>query len=678
MNKRVLTFFILFLLGSGQAFSMQPREFRLDARVTANKATYVDFLMEIEQSDRPVKLYCFAYDIALEDFQLLHTLRPLRELTVAGATGAKVYVPAYVRVLEIVDCLEVEGLTSSRFLNGTVYVDDLPNLHTITINNCQEFELNEAFARKASNLKELHVFGGVCGIRTVRLESLPKTLEKLTLDGGAVPYVTDRELKTIFERFSNLKKLCLTNCALSPGAAKYLSNLEKSVLERFEEITIPLCNGLERFLHTCMTVGIHVDLHVPQKSKSSILVRKYVADYKMCLSQDPLIPDIKCFLCGFLFLYDLLKLRRVSSEWKGIVDYYITMHDDGRLFTIIWNCRRTSYICYPIIKFAKNTARSLKIKAKGTLSKDDFDWLVVVPNVQEFEFGDCYQVSAEHFKKLFTAWKKLKVLHASSCAPRSLTDLPPSLERLRCSSKTEGVITGEQLQDALSRLPELKELDIVKNSEITSDELACLENKPIEELNLSDCRNIKNYHFCNLPHLKKLKLNYLKITDQELEFLPEKLELLYLRGCENISNAGLLLLKQYTNLKRLDLCDCEQITDEGLLGIPDGVIEVFLFPQVTDKGLSNFIKRCSKLKRLGFSCKTKITRDGLQMLAELPSLQELAINKKSLTDLPRLSKLTKLYVECDDENSTKVSIKELDYLFTKFPKLQEIYFRVQF
>jgi len=117
----------------------------------------------------------------------------------------------------------------------------------------------------------------------------------------------------------------------------------------------------------------------------------------------------------------------------------------------------------------------------------------------------------------------------------------------------------------LSRLTNLRWLDFDCSSNITTAgiaHLASLQN--LESLNLSCCNLITGLQ--SLPsNLKRLSLAHCtQITDAEFVRLIPKLELLILHGCVQMTDAGIAHITKLSSLTTLDLGWCTSLTDAAL------------------------------------------------------------------------------------------------------------------
>ena len=108
----------------------------------------------------------------------------------------------------------------------------------------------------------------------------------------------------------------------------------------------------------------------------------------------------------------------------------------------------------------------------------------------------------------------------------------------------------------------------------------------------------------------------------------------FLRGT-TITDAGLVHLKELTNLQTLNLFACTKITDAGLVHLKELTnLKSLRFgsfrSQITDAGLEN-LKGMTKLEELLLYC-PKVTDAGLVHLTGLANLQELSLGNTKVTD----------------------------------------------
>ena len=136
----------------------------------------------------------------------------------------------------------------------------------------------------------------------------------------------------------------------------------------------------------------------------------------------------------------------------------------------------------------------------------------------------------------------------------------------------------------------------------------------------AECRNLK---WINLS-------NCWDITDQGLIYLSQgcsSLSNINLTHCHRITDQGLLYLSQgCPSLSNINLWNCKDITDQGLLSLSQGCpslssIKLNGCENITDQGLKYLSQGCSSLSNINLTCCDNITDQGLQFLKqENPSL----------------------------------------------------------
>jgi Leucine-rich repeat (LRR) protein len=222
-----------------------------------------------------------------------------------------------------------------------------------------------------------------------------------------------------------------------------------------------------------------------------------------------------------------------------------------------------------------------------------------------------------------------------------------------------------QLTDAalvhLARIKTLENLTLHEAEAVTDDGIVCLKQ---------------------LPCLKMLDIGYSKVTDKGLYHLSQINSLEYLElPREGISDEGLIYLGGLNNLKHLHVARIHYIdpNDNKVFYTDKGVAELTKCKKleelnigsigITDLGMEH-IEKLTNLKRLNlFGC-TNVTDRGLAKLTTLKSLQELYVHEANLTigglsvleKLPNLVKLNLHGVRQDDSG--------LD--LSRFIKLEEI------
>ena len=194
----------------------------------------------------------------------------------------------------------------------------------------------------------------------------------------------------------------------------------------------------------------------------------------------------------------------------------------------------------------------------------------------------------------------------------------------------------------------VREVDITDSTLVDADLEAIGELTSLERLTLNGCRNLTDaglVHVRNLAKLTTLTLERTKITDAGLENLKglSALNILSLNWTRT-SDAGLKHLEGLVNLSVLYLCE----TDVGDTGLPSlKRMENLQWldlrgTRVTDAGLQHL----GHFPRLRLLCLygIRMTDAGVAALSELPSLEVLTLAQTQLTDagLGALAKFPKL------------------------------------
>jgi len=147
----------------------------------------------------------------------------------------------------------------------------------------------------------------------------------------------------------------------------------------------------------------------------------------------------------------------------------------------------------------------------------------------------------------------------------------------------------------------------------------------IHTLNLAGCVEMTGKvidHIVKLPKLRKLNLSKLKLTDEatkkiSISSLSKRLEELIIRGCTNISAAGLqsLAFSCSKSLRVLDISECDQLDDGNVI---------------------NIVLACPTLRTLAISDLPRITGHLINWLSayDNPALKTIAILGNQQLSLP--------------------------------------------
>ncbi|XP_076942572.1 F-box protein At3g58530 [Bidens hawaiensis] len=194
-------------------------------------------------------------------------------------------------------------------------------------------------------------------------------------------------------------------------------------------------------------------------------------------------------------------------------------------------------------------------------------------------------------------------------------------------------ISDKGIEDITKASPSLKIFSIYWNVRVTDVGISHLVNhcKHIVDLNLSGCKGISDKSLQMVaeiyPHLESLDITRcVKITDGGLQHVIVKctglkslnlyalssftdgvykkmslltdLKFLDLCGAQNLSDEGLFSIAKCKNIRTLNLTWCVRVTDAGVIAIAQGCtnlefLSLFGIVGVTDKCLETLLKFCS-------------------------------------------------------------------------------------
>lgn len=342
-----------------------------------------------------------------------------------------------------------------------------------------------------------------------------------------------------------------------------------------------------------------------------------------------------------------------------------------------------------------------RIKQLGAVAK----LAKVDGKITEISITDGSALTAEDIK-LFATAKELTKLQILNFRGLGSSDVAPlfELKNLKSLSLTNTVIDDSAVEGIVKALPNLTDLDLSSNANMSSQVL-----KPISELKslqtlllmqnrlndistrkLSQLKDLKVLDLrgnmeagdltlevlSSLPNLKALKHRSTSVTDYGLELLSEnaslenlliqdfaisdasgpylakllKLTQLEIIRCQGFGNDGVKALAGMP-LQRLTLRDLPVVADDAMLVFKDmpKLKRLYLHELggVSDVGLKN-LSSVESLETLDIWSIPQMTDATVQVIASLPNLTELSIRSTAITDasiktisqMPKLKRLT--------------------------------------
>ena len=357
----------------------------------------------------------------------------------------------------------------------------------------------------------------------------------------------------------------------------------------------------------------------------------------------------------------------------------------------------------PALADAKDVAAAQdRLKALGNTAKATLD---SSGKLIEIVIQDGSEVTAEDIE-LFGRLKDLKKLQVFNC--RDLNDGMVSqlvgLTKLEALALTNTVITDESVQTIAKAFPDLVDLDLSSNTNMTSSvmkvitsmtklqRLTLIQNRfndlsarrlaKLEELRALDLRgNMEAGDMAlevigSLPKLTALKHRSTAVTDNGLEQLAksqtlnslllqdfvitsesgkhlaklDKLTSLEIFRCQGFGTEGVLALKGM-KINRLTLRDLPNISDPALEVLTElpalKRLYIHEIASVSDEGFKN-LQAAKSLEVLDLWSLPKMTDKTVDVIATLPNLKELSIRETGVSEasvakilaMPKLQSLT--------------------------------------
>lgn len=345
-------------------------------------------------------------------------------------------------------------------------------------------------------------------------------------------------------------------------------------------------------------------------------------------------------------------ISNLYPEIMTIIFCKLEMRDKGRVAQVCSSWRDAVYAkrCWKGIEaklhlrkasksvFSSLIKRGIRRVHVLSLRRHLKDVVSCLPNLESLNLSGTYNINDSVIVSAFQLMQpNLKVLNLSLC--KQVTD--ESLKRISMS------------------LTNLEVLEVQGCGNITDAGLAVIGwgLKKLKSLNIRSCWHVSDHGIDALVNqgetnatttscLQSLGLqDCQQLTDEALKFIADgipALECINLSFCVSITDAGLKHLSQMQNLRALNLSTCENVTDLGLAYLCEGsahslrALDLSFCAKIGDTGLEYVAQSMFHLRSLNLSA-CKITDDGLtkvvhatQELENLQIGQCVAITDKSV------------------------------------------------
>ncbi|XP_072026719.1 uncharacterized protein [Amphiura filiformis] len=261
-----------------------------------------------------------------------------------------------------------------------------------------------------------------------------------------------------------------------------------------------------------------------------------------------------------------------------------------------------------------------------TLSNTNLEMLAEnCPNIKILILQGCNRITGECLPTLFSKCNRMQLLDLSFChkilePQNNLKHLPLSITTLVLGGLQ---VDGEQLQEAIARLPKLEDLQLCGINTLDDDSIKKIfksVGKQLTNVDMSGCRQSLDDH--TLRHI----VNYCT-----------ELEHICLTYCANLKGTSLLEMfqdkKRAQQVVEIRLSGCREIEYSVLEAIStscSNIESLFLsgVHSVTDQILISVANNCPKLKRVGVkSCTSQVTDVGVVEIARCcPALKEIVLS----------------------------------------------------
>ncbi|KAI7830639.1 hypothetical protein BC939DRAFT_419557 [Gamsiella multidivaricata] len=355
------------------------------------------------------------------------------------------------------------------------------------------------------------------------------------------------------------------------------------------------------------------------KDKGTVRVRRFSRRRVTKACFDGLPRETKIHIFRYLSTFQLVRVSRVSRSWRGIAM-------DGSLWKAIDTTRY-----YKSIK--DDQLRTLGTAASGFL--------------RYANFRGCVQLTAASLSAIAEHCPNIERLNLTGC--RSITSNAISDACMNMPLLVHLDLSGLQavnnftLQTMAVYCRSLQVLNLAWCKQISGSGLTKLTRscQGLRKLNVSGCSSLEDRWMpmmgMNLPKLRELCLNGCSsLTDRGLigllSGLSTKLVYLGLSQCRLLTHESLRAISHLCSrhLRRLELSNCENLGDEGLIYLAQHCTHLRLLDleeitSLTDVSLRAFAMHLPKLERICLSYCENVTDQGIiRMLRPAPNTTTLS------------------------------------------------------
>lgn len=388
---------------------------------------------------------------------------------------------------------------------------------------------------------------------------------------------------------------------------------------------------------------------IPETSKLLGSVSDHLFSKVTAISD--LYPELLCLIFSHLDTASKGRAAQVCRRWQSIFNTKeIWKGCEARLHLRRLDSDEKNDLTVPC--FVRRGIRKVQILSVGRKSLRDL--MPCLPTLTKLDLSGCFNLTDPTLATLLQQELPCLVsMNLSLC--KELTD--GSLGRIathckNLSSLQLGGCTGVTnkgllfLVQGLSKIKDLNLRSCWQVSDVGLSYLAGLSAPPdtpaplhprmLEYLNLQDCQKLTDaslrYISQGLDKIRMLNLSSCaNISDSGMKSLARMSSLasLNLRSCDNISDIGVgYLAEGCVGLQNLDVSFCERVTDRALIHIASGLFSLRTLSmaacKITDEGISRISKTLLELQTLNIGQCGGITDLSLQMIgARLQQLRSI-------------------------------------------------------